>query len=76
MAPKLLVFEVVVWFVAVVLILGVGVAVGLGVAVGVGVGAGGGWTVTCVVAWEVMYPSLVAVAVMVTVVSFVKLGAV
>jgi hypothetical protein len=59
--------------------LGVGVAVlvlGAGVAVGAAVGAGGGWTATCVVAWDVTNPVFVAVAVMVQVVVFVKLGAV
>ncbi len=55
---------------------GRGVAVGLGVGEGVGVGAGGGSTVTSTVAWEFTYPVFEALAVIVQVVVFVKLGAV
>ena len=56
-----------------------GIGVGVGVAPGTGVAVGatvGGWTVTCVVAWEVTYPVFAAVAVIVQVLACVKLGAV
>jgi hypothetical protein len=76
MVPALLLVEVV--FVLGVAV-GVGVGLGLGVTVGLGVDvgvAGGGWTVTCVVAWEVTYPVFIAVALIVQVVACVKLVAV